>query len=241
MRDALRRLPPLAATATAVLAALVFLGIVAPTLLQGRSFVSSTPTSEPRTAVVDVPVPAGSEVCAAGFGLSPDAAVAQIAGRAEGPLPPVALTLSAPGFRATGSLEAGWASGPPVRVPLSRSPGRELDGARLCVRNRGRVAFDLLGADEPRGLAPGVTVTRDGRPTGTAAQPWIVLRERGDGSLLGKAGEVSRRIDATRPTPRLLLHLLLLAVVVGAPIALTVAVLRASRADAAADAVRPRL
>ena len=213
-----------------LLAIVLLAGVTLPALLRDRTITSSTPTSRPLSELTTVPVAPGGRVCVAGFGVDTDAEALQIAaagGRA--PLPPVAVTVRAAGWAASGALPEGWRADVGVPVVLSSPPPRELDDAQACVANRGRRTLELLGTAEPRARAD-VRVTRDGA-TLSGAQPWIALVRDERSSVLRTLGDVLDRATTMSPVPAPVAWLVALLLVLAAPGALAWALWSATRDD----------
>jgi hypothetical protein len=222
---------PVAAVVAFALFAVAFATSLVPWLTRERQSVSSTPTTLSRFALTDVRLRHGAEVCVRGVGIDRTADGLQLrvvdVGKAD-VTPTLGIEVRAPGYESHTRLAGGYPFGVPVVVPVRR-PARDVDGARVCVRNRGK-AIALTGTKEPVELAK-VRVRLDGRTI--VPQPWLTFVRRAPISVLAHAGEILDRVAAFRPFPAVpaLLGLLAALVLFGVPIAVVSALATAERAD----------
>jgi hypothetical protein len=190
----------------------------------------ATPTSQPTDPSVLAPIKVkgkGGEVCLQGIEFGPGAKYVYVTVQAERPAGPIALRLSAPGYRAT-ARQAGELKGTvPLHVPVTPA-AREVGGGTLCLRNEGRHRTAFYGVPPGRGSAP-VTTTVDGRVI--KQQLSVTLLTSPSKSLGSRLGTMFDHMAAFRPVTGWEIWILALLLAVGVPVAIAVALLRSAAAD----------
>jgi hypothetical protein len=209
----------------AITAAILWL----PWATQKRTVVASTPVPPALFSVTPAPLPPGSSACMDQVTMDSRSQVVETgvnAGSGKGP--PLEVTTSGPGYRATTRVPGGYASTPALTFRIT-PPDHELLG-RICFRNAGKRKISLNGTSEFRTLGrPSLSI--DG-----ASQPYDVqLKFYGQrpASYLSQAGAILDH--ATTFTPgifgRPLLVLLALLALVGIPLGAFGALAIAARED----------
>jgi hypothetical protein len=226
-----RRAIPIAALVAAALFVVAFATSLLPWLTRDRTFISSTPTSMPRSAITDLRLKRDAVLCVGGIDLDSTAGGLQLALRQVGKTgvaPALRVDVQAAGYRSASTLAGGAPFDVPVVVPVTAPPGA-LSDAKVCLRNTGRTTSLVSTADPAERSA--VTVALDGKRV--VAQPWLTFVERRPASVLAHAGEIFDRIAAFRPFPAvpLLLGVLAALVLLGVPAAVIGALALAERAD----------
>src|SRR3954453_1892667 len=142
----------LALAAFAVLAAILWI----PWGTETRGVIAATPVPPPLFAYTPAPVKGGSTACLRTVTFDPQTQIGEIALATQGkPGPPLAITASAPGYRATAQIAAGYLDDNAARFELSRSPKDSVIG-KFCIRNMGKQPVILNSTTEFR---------TNGRPT----------------------------------------------------------------------------
>jgi hypothetical protein len=210
-----------------------FLVKAVPYLTEGRPAIWATPTSEPYTAALlqPVTVPARGQVCVDGVPWSPDAKYVQLRvlpGVRPAQTPELGVEATGPGYRATGTVPAGLRQNDQAIAKITPAP-RELSG-RLCVTNRGARPLALYGVGKQGRLAAPVKVTVAGREL-PDRQLSVTLLSSPNQSLLGRMGDVTSHVAAFRPVGAWVVWLLLVALLIGVPVAVAVALGKAAALD----------
>jgi hypothetical protein len=197
-------------------------------LVRDHDLVASTPS--PRAVFVPalIDIPAGRRLCITDVTIPSDAHQLRFQVDTYGvPGPALHAELSAPGYRATVAVPAGYADGALIAERL-RPPRRDVLG-QVCIRNPTARGFSLVGTAEERTLSrPEGAV--DGRPV--QADAYLAFYEDRHASALRETPSIIDRMSAFRPGivgPWLLWPMLALTVV-GVPLGLLTALLRAVRA-----------
>lgn len=221
--------------------ALLFAWKGVPFVRADRQITSSTPTVVSDQTPAALPLRPGADACVRGITIDGDVRVVRIAvaGRAA---PPVRMTITAPGgYRAvaTGAGGTSPAPGAPILAKVT-PPSGGVARATICFRNLGRRTARLVGAAPGRSSSTAVT-TVAGRPTDTDLSVSLLVAT--SGTIAGNAGRILGHLAAFRPVTGWMVGLLALLALLGIPVAIGVAVMRAAdedersaRADAPADA-----
>jgi hypothetical protein len=175
----------------ALAAAVVFV----PFLTRERETVAGVPVPKPFAVPENIPLRPGQEVCVDAVAIDVDSEIAEFTAISRRrPGPPLRVTVSTSGYRASAEVDGGYRRRRTVRVPLE-PPARSLL-TELCIANRGDRAVELLAAHEPR------TVSRPvARVDGQEVAPDLALRFllEDDGSVLARLGSLVDRMSAFRP------------------------------------------
>jgi len=169
-------------------AAITFL----PWLTEQRTVVAGTPSLEALYSQAEVKVPARKRACIRPIAIDQNARQVRMLLHTVGRRAPVVgVTLTAPGYRATGRFE-GYAPGgaTPAVASLSKAPPGPAAG-ELCVRNTGQRAIGLVGSNEPASMT--LPVTYIGHRSAGEIDPAITLYSGEDRSLLQQAGTILDR------------------------------------------------
>jgi hypothetical protein len=176
--------------AAGVALAVIVIGALAfwrPYLTTPRDVVTATPSLQGLFQRNVVRVGHDQQACIAPVPFETGTARAQILVNAPRGAEPLVVSASAPGYRASGRVTR-YPPGAdvPVQVRLT-PPSQDRPNGRLCVRNAGRHAVDLVGTAEPRSQSPAVT-TLDGKDAGMDAA--LTLLEARPASLGSRLGSV---------------------------------------------------
>lgn len=196
-----------------------------------------TPTVQPLDPSVLFPVrvPGGGQVCTDGMLWAPQARVVLMTvlpGKRS--TPELRVEARGAGYVARGRIAPGFIDNQPVTARLTPAP-REVPGT-LCVRNTGRFAVSLYGVPSGGRQAAKVTTTVDGKIV-PDRQLSVTLLASGSASILSRLGDVIDHVAAFRPVSPWFVWLLLIALLIGTPVAVAVALARAGALDDEADAV----
>lgn len=198
-----------------------------PWATEARVVTAATPVPPPLFGVTPIPLKGGSTACLTTVTFDRHTQIGEIGVATGGkPSPPLVITASAPGYRATTRI-AGYAEGHSVRFTIA-TPSRSVIG-KLCIHNAGRTTVQLDGTNEFRTM---------GRPTldvDGVAQPVdakLVFYERTRSSYLSRFGQIFEHAAIFTPPfmPQLVLILLALLALAGIPVAIAFA-LRAAMQD----------
>lgn len=196
-----------------------------------RNVVTSNPGLTPFTSVVPVALDPGEEACVSPTPLEARTGRASflvIAKPAKREVPPLELTVSGRGYRATTTVRDYPATDTPTGVQAEfEPPGRALLG-EVCWRNAGTRRVNLVGTDEAKSAGPAIT-TVDG-----AEQPadvTLALSEREPRSLADRPGQLADRVSAISGLPQVVLWPLLLVVLLGFPLGAAFALWRTDDED----------
>jgi hypothetical protein len=220
----------LLALAAAVLGLVVAtISVLIPYLTRERQTVSTVPVPPPFAVQENIRLAPDQGVCLDAVARDVDSRLAEFSVISEArSAPPLQVSASAPGFRATRRVKGGYGTPQTLLVRLE-PPDRSLL-AEFCVANRGDRKVDLLGAHEPRTASRPVA-----RVDGQEVPPDMTLRFLSDesGSVIGRLGSLIDRMSAFHPLalekPVLWLVLALLILVL--PPAAIYAVVSGFRAD----------
>jgi hypothetical protein len=205
-----------------------------PYLTQTQQPVAEVPTPSALFAVSEFAVLPHKQACMNSITVDPNNRIAQFQLRPAKPSPqggpPIALVLSAPGYRATVDVPGGYPGGG-VALPITPPPTHALIGT-ACFVNRGRTTLLLDGTTEPRTIARSATSINGKSVAGDIALTFLNSRQL---SLLDRLGEVfghaSNLTDHLMPT--WLIWILAILVAFGVPLAVVVAFYVALREDEA--------
>ena len=220
-----RRIALAALAAFAVIAAILWI----PWATQERVVTESTPVPPPLFSVTPAPLKPRSTACQTTVTFSPETQIAEIGVTTGGkPGPPLAITATAPGYRARTSLPGGYRDDPSARFTLT-TPKHAVIGS-LCFRNVGRTTVSLNGTNEFRTM---------GRPTLTidgAVQPEdakLIFYRKVRSSYLSRVGDIFGHAAIFTPAffSRAVLIVLALLGLIGIPVAITYALWAAVRED----------
>jgi len=187
-------MPRLTLPRVAVLAGLVVLAFgaakwVVPWLTTSRTLVSSVPGTPPLTTPTYVHLRPGDRACATNVPINHDAGQVQVLGIAgRKTRPPLVVTASGPGYRATGRAPGAGTGLAPMTAAIA-GPSRDLIG-QVCLRNAGRVRLDLFGTREGRTNGRQQLVVR-GRPSQTDVA--MTLYQAHATTYLGSLGTIFDR------------------------------------------------
>src|SRR3954451_4114869 len=113
--------------------AVVALVLWLPWATKERVVVAATPVPPPLFGITPAPLKGGSTACMQQVTFSPETQIVEIGVTTGGkPGPPLAITASAHGYRASARIGAGYQDDPAVRFPL-RAPSGAVIG-QLCIR-----------------------------------------------------------------------------------------------------------
>jgi hypothetical protein len=201
-----------------------------PHLTQKRTVVLSTPSLQGFTSSKEVLVRGGQQACISPVPLEPGLQKVRMILHARGATAsPLELELKAGGYRGTGRF-AGYQAGgnATVEAPVSPAPTGDVDGV-LCLRNTGRRAVGLVGTDEP--VSQSLPATQvDGHAV--VPDPALTFIDGPPRSMISHFGTIlGRAADFTGVLPLWLLWPLVLAFVLGAPLALAWALYSSAQRD----------
>jgi hypothetical protein len=210
-----------------------FLAKGLPFLDTAPAAVSATPIPAPGSAeeLAPVNVGRGQRVCVDGISYGPDARYAQVTMLSPGkPAGALRFEARATGYSADADVPAGTVDNAPVTVAL-RPAEREVAGGSLCIVNRGR-AIAFYGIDPS--VSPART-TVDGAPQ-KQQDLSVTLLTSGSQPLGDRLGDLFAHAAAFNPMSTWCVWILFALVLVGAPIAIGVALARAAADDDAPEA-----
>jgi hypothetical protein len=202
-----------------------------PFLRADRPAIWATPTVQPTdpSLLFPVRVPGGARVCVDGMPWGPQARVVQVTllpGRR--PSPELRVEARAPGYVARGTIAAGLGDNQPGGARITPAP-REVTGT-LCIRNTGRHTVGFYGVPAGGRTGAPVTVTIDGKKVADR-QISVTLLSSPAQSMLSRFGDLIDHAAAWRPLASWTVWLLALALLIGTPIGVAVALARAGALD----------
>jgi hypothetical protein len=199
-----------------------------PWFAKDRVLAASVPSPSALFSVAYVGVAPGQSACFADAAIEQHSELAQFRVATGGaPGPALELGLRGGGWSQTARVAGGYADGATVQAAL-RPPSRPVL-ARVCIANRGARPIRLFAsADRTRSRS---IATVAGRPQG--ASIWFALYERRPVSLAARLPVVFERVAAFRPgvVAPWTLWVLLVAVVLGVPLAVVLGFRAAVRDD----------
>jgi hypothetical protein len=220
------------------LAALALLAVIAavlwiPWAVKDRVVIAATPVPPPIFSITPAPLKGGSTACMQQVTFTPQTQIAEIGLTTGGkPGPPLAITATAPGYRATAKIAAGYHDDPAARFQIT-APPRDVIG-QLCIKNTGRTAISLNGTNEFRTLGR-PTLVVDGVQQPEDAK--LVFYARVRSSYASRIGEIFGHAATFTPAffSKAVLILIGLMALAGIPLAIAWALAAAQRADDPAD------
>jgi hypothetical protein len=214
--------------------ALVLMLIVAvawgiPFLNKARPDRTSTPTPPPFSTIAPIVLKPGQQACESLVALSPDTrTVTVLSAQFDGTGPRLQVEATAPGYRGTGEIAAGYGglTSLPASIP---APPRNAIG-QVCVRNTGTKATQLQGTTEGRIQNRNVTSV-DGEQIPEKLS--LLLSEATDRSIADRPGQILDRISAFKPpiVDSVSLSIFLVLLLIGAPLGVLYAIWRGISAD----------
>lgn len=180
----------------------------------------STPGPQPIAAGVPLKLKNGDELCVGNVVLTEDSRFAQFTLSPEASLPgDVIISASAPGFSYTVNVsgENEYALAAPLEPPATEKRGS------VCVANKSRRAIVLLGTPPGRGQTISKT-TINGKPNDVDAS--LAIFSSLGSSRIAAFPQMITHASSFSLFPRWMLWLLALAVVVGVPACLAVALFK---------------
>jgi hypothetical protein len=166
-----------------------------PYLTRDRETVAGVPVPPPFAVQENIALAPNQEVCLDSVAIDVDSELVEFTVVNETKSgPPLRVTATAPGYRATAKLDGGYRAPFTGRVPLVPPPRSLL--AALCVANRGTRKVELLGTHEPRTASRPVA-----RVDGREVAPDLVLRflSKNSGSVVERLTSLVGRMSAFRP------------------------------------------
>jgi hypothetical protein len=151
-----------------------------------------------------------------------------------GPAPALRVALSGPGYHATADIPAGLLDTQTAQAAIPKPPGDI--PVRVCIANEGDVPIAVFASnDRTRSRSTAVV---DGTNTGKSI--WFAFYESSSHSILQRIPQTIERMTVFRPAyvGRGLLWALAILFVIGAPIAVVWAYVRALREDGVDDPAR---
>ena len=212
----------IAAVATCLIAAFV---LVEPWATKKREVAASVVQPAPLFSTPVVPVKKNKVACVTEATITPRSEVARIrVGTRRRPGVPLAMSVTAPGYHATGRIGATWKDNDLLSFPFT--PPKHVVVGRVCFRNQGRHVMDFYAADDR-------TVTRsdtfvDGRRAKAHIQ--LALYEAQPHTVGQRLGDVVDKLGVFRSglTPAWIVWLLAVLLLVGVPVAVFWAMFRAA-------------
>jgi|GEM_PF-2206310 len=227
---ALRPAPALIALVVALLAFAVWgVAKAIPFLGSQQQAIFATPTSQPNAQLAQVPVKGkGGRVCLQGVTYGPDARYVYVTRRSRYSTGEIVFEAHADGYDARARQPA--ADGPqegPIILPIAPAR-REVAGGSLCVVNLGRHQLTLFGVPPGRDSSS-TTTTIDGKASTT--QVSVTLLTSPSASLGSRLGAIFDHAAAFRPLTGWEVWILALLAAIGAPVAIALALFRATAED----------
>jgi hypothetical protein len=202
-----------------------------PFLTEQRAVITSTPSPGPRSASIDIPLRAGSQLCVAPVDIDTQTAQAQVkvAAAKPGPTP---LEVDPGAAMTRPALQRAPTA---IRLPVP-TPRHDIASGRICVRNASDSRLTFIGTNDPIAIGLARTTIDGKQLDGQAVE--LALFAAGSESILGRLGEiVHHAADFTGELmPFWLAWPLVVALVIGTPLAIFGAFWWVLRAD---DALRP--
>lgn len=239
-----RRVPHLgvprrALLASAIAAAVIVLGALVwflPYLTKKQTSVSSVPAPNALTATNPYQLAPGQQACMTSVAVEPNSLAAQFELHPAKPSPqggpPVALVLSATGYRSVSQLAGGYPGG---LATVAMTPPHHSLLASACFVDRGDTDVVLLGSAEARTVSrsgtsiAGVSVVGDVALTFLDTRPSSLLEQAG--TIFAHASNLTDHL-----IPVWLIWILAVLVAFGVPLGILGAFYTALRADEAAAA-----
>jgi hypothetical protein len=206
-----------------------------PWLGQAPAATYATPIAQPDSGgeLREIPLKAGARACVTGIPYGPDAKYVAINVVTARPAGPLRFEATAPGgYRATTTVPAPITNNQQVlaRIPPAR---RDVSGGTLCVVNAGTRAVGLFGIDP----AANPSETRvDDVVQGQDLS--VTLLTSPSRSLSSRLGTLFDHAAAFNPTSGWFVWIVFLLLMLGAPVAIGVALGRAAAEDDQADSAR---
>jgi hypothetical protein len=224
-----RRVMLIALAAFAVVAAVLWI----PWATKDRVVVASTPVPPPLFGITPAPLKGGVTGCMQGVTFDPQTQIGEIGFDTKGkPGPRIAITATAPGYRATSQIPAGDVDDPSARFNIT-APDKAVIG-KLCFRNTGKREISLNATTEFRTMGrPDLYVNGQQQPM----DPKLIFYARGQGSYLSRAGDILRHAAIFTPPvfSRWVLALIGLVAIAGVPVAIALALKKSVEADRQTD------
>jgi hypothetical protein len=217
---------PAVAGVLMLLAAIVW-GI--PWLTKSREDRTSTPTPPPFMSIAPIVLKPGQQACENLVALSTDTRqITVLSAKFEGTGPRLKVAATAPGYRGTGEISAGYDSLKSLSATIPAPPRNAI--GQVCVRNTGDQPAQLQGTTEGRIQNRSVTEV-DGEPIPQKLS--MLLSEGVDRSIADRPGEILSRISAFKPpiVGSVSLTILFVIVLLGAPAAVLYAIWRGIARD----------
>ncbi|MCW3020493.1 MAG: hypothetical protein JWN10_2801 [Solirubrobacterales bacterium] len=231
--------PRLAVLASAIAAAVIVFGALVwflPYLTKKQTSVSSVPAPSALTATSPYQLAPGQQACMTSVAVEPNSLAAQfeLHPAKPGPQggPPVALVLSAPGYRSVSQLAGGYPGG---LATVATTPPRHSLLASACFVDRGDTDVVLLGSAEARTVSrsgtsiAGVSVVGDVALTFLDTRPSSLVEQAG--TIFSHASNLTDHL-----IPVWLIWILAVLVAFGVPLGILGAFYTALREDEAAAA-----
>src|SRR3954447_19040883 len=199
---------------------LLFVGLLLlrgiPFLTEQREVIASTPTPRAVGLVSPLDLAPGSEVCQSPVTFSADSEVARVwaADNQRGSGPPLRLTATGPGYKATARAGGGYRAREAIDT-LLRTPKHSLLG-KFCIRNEGPGVASLGGTQEGRTVGRTVT-TLDGGVQLTHLS--LVLHRAEPASAGSRIGTLLAHDAALNPLSPLLVWILAIVTLLAVPFA----------------------
>ena len=200
-----------------------------PFLKLARPDVASTPTVTPQNPAQLAPVTAkrGEQVCLGDVVFTPDARYVKVIVQATHPTGPITVQALAPGYVTAGKIPGGL-SGTADGLARIKPPSGDVRG-ELCLTHTGRHRVSYFGVNPGQREGAPLPTTIDGRRSAT--QLSVTLLSSPSRSLWGQLGSIFDRVAAFRPITGWMAALLFGLLMLGAPVALAVALARAAAED----------
>ena len=213
------------------LALFVIVGAIlwTPWATKQRTVTASTAVAPPLFGVTPAPLGPGQTACMKQVTLDPLSQVGQIGVATGGkPGPALAITASAPGYRATSRIPAGYTDSAAVHFTLT--PPRKSVIGQLCIRNTGGHAMSLNATAEFRTMGR-ASLDINGVPQPYDAQ--LAFLSAKQQSYAGRIGATFGHAAEFTPgfLPRPVLMLLGLLALIGIPLGAIAALAIAARSD----------
>ncbi|QEC46251.1 hypothetical protein FSW04_00785 [Baekduia soli] len=193
--------------------------------------VYATPTVQPTDAATLAPIPVkgGKQVCLHNVEYGPGAKYVYVTITTTRPAGPIAVEARAQGYDAKAVQPAGAASDVPLIVKIAPAP-REVGDGTLCLTNLGRHQIRFYGIHPGRGSSP-TTTTVDGKAI--PEQLSVTLLTSPSKSLGSRIGTIFDHVAAFRPVTGWEVWIVAILALIGAPVAIVVALVRATAQDEA--------
>ena len=200
-----------------------------PWATQERVITAATPVPPPMFAISPAPLKGGSTACLDQVTFDPRTRIGEIGLTTGGkPGPPLDITASAPGYRATAKIAAGYRDDPAARFTIDAPPGPVL--GTLCIRNAGRTTVSLNGTNEFRTMGrPALAIDNVHQPLDAK----LVFYDSVQVSYAARVGEILSHASIFTPgfLSKTVLILIALLALIGIPLAVAMALAIAARED----------